>query len=57
MLAKQAAELTLLFLGENCVPVVLISFRDRFLALASAIVGGTSVRIFAVLNLADLRFG
>ena len=40
MLAKKAAELPPLFLRENRVPVILISFRNRFLALPSAIAGG-----------------
>jgi hypothetical protein len=40
MLAKKAAELSLLFLRENRVPVILISFRNRLLALAPAIAGG-----------------
>ena len=38
MLAK-AAELSLLFLRENRVPVILISFRNRLLALAPTIAG------------------
>ena len=40
MLAKKAAELSLLSLRKNRVPVILISFRNRFLALAPAIAGG-----------------
>ena len=38
--AKKAAELSFLFLRKNRVPIVLISFRNRFLALAPAIAGG-----------------
>jgi hypothetical protein len=37
---KKGAELSLLFLRENRVPVILISFRNRFLALAPAIARG-----------------
>ena len=33
-------ELSLFFLRENHVPVILISFRNRFLPLAPAITGG-----------------
>ena len=33
-------ELSLFFLCENHVPVILISFRNRFLTLAPAIAGG-----------------
>ncbi len=40
MLAKEAAELSFLSLRKNRVPVILISFRNRFLALAPAIAGG-----------------
>jgi len=40
---KKAAELSFLFLRENRVPIVLISFRNRFLALAPAIAGGCGV--------------
>jgi hypothetical protein len=40
MLAKKAAELSLLFLRENRAPVIPISFRNRLLALAPAIAGG-----------------
>ena len=49
--AKRAVGLSLLFLRENRVPVFLIGFRNRFLALAPAIAGGHGVSSFAVLGL------
>ena len=47
---KRAAKLSLLFPRENRVPVVPISLRNRFLALAPAVGYGVS-------NLAALRLG
>src|SRR6516165_1556955 len=47
---KRTAKLSLLFLRENRVPVIPISLRNRFLALAPAVRYGVS-------NLAALRLG
>jgi hypothetical protein len=48
---KTTVKLSLFLLRENRVPVILISFRNRFLAFAPAIAGGHGVSSFAVLGL------
>ena len=48
-------ELSLLFLRENHVPVILIGFRNRFLALAPSITGRYGGTYLAGLNLGRIR--